>query len=394
MNQYFSALIDKVLLDLVEYECINVVDDQDIFSTPSGSICSHYYLNYATMKIFSSRLNRNCCSVAGLPHSLDNFSEILRILCDCAEYKEFPVRHNEEFQNRELEALLPIPVMENKWDSKDKNAINFDSPHVKAFLLLQAHLSREIRLPSADYYTDTKTVLDQAVRILQAMIDFSVLKGYMDLTIVIISVVQSIKQALWPNESSFLTLPYIKKEDIEKLQYHNSNVQLNYIQHLSASDVDTVFAPLMITKSQLVEIKGVIAMLPFVEMKVTIPGAKMKEGRWLLLAESSYKLDITIVKKYPSFVQKRAISPAIYSPRFPKPQREGWFLLLGVNSKDELLAMKRLQPQSNDPLKYISTQLTLLTPASVGEFDLNLKLLSDGYVGLDSTHFIRISLYI
>lgn len=93
-------------------------------------------------------------------------------------------------------------------------------------------------------------------------------------------------------------------------------------------------------------------------------------------------------------MQKRAISPAIYLPRFPKPQREGCFLLLGVNSKDELLAMKRLQPQSNDHLKYISTQLTLLTPASVGEFDLNLKILSDGYVGLDSTHFIRISLYI
>lgn len=38
-----------------------------------------------------------------------------------------------------------------------------DSPHVKAQLLLQAHFART-PLPMSDYITDTKSVLDQAVR--------------------------------------------------------------------------------------------------------------------------------------------------------------------------------------------------------------------------------------
>lgn len=39
-------------------------------------------------------------------------------------------------------------------------------PHVKAFLLIQAFLSR-IELPISDYVTDQNSVLDQSIRIIQ-----------------------------------------------------------------------------------------------------------------------------------------------------------------------------------------------------------------------------------
>ena len=45
-----------------------------------------------------------------------------------------------------------------------------DSPHTKAFLLLQAHF-RRLPLPIADYINDTNSVLDQAPRILNAMVN-------------------------------------------------------------------------------------------------------------------------------------------------------------------------------------------------------------------------------
>ena len=46
------------------------------------------------------------------------------------------------------------------------DGLALESPHVKADLLVQAHLARAA-LPIADYVTDTKSVLDQAIRILQ-----------------------------------------------------------------------------------------------------------------------------------------------------------------------------------------------------------------------------------
>ena len=46
------------------------------------------------------------------------------------------------------------------------NPHTMDSAHTKANILLQAHFG-QIPLPSTDYNTDTKSVLDQAIRILQ-----------------------------------------------------------------------------------------------------------------------------------------------------------------------------------------------------------------------------------
>lgn len=48
------------------------------------------------------------------------------------------------------------------------NQYTYDSAHTKANLLLQAHFGHgQVGLPSTDYNTDTKSVLDQAIRILQ-----------------------------------------------------------------------------------------------------------------------------------------------------------------------------------------------------------------------------------
>lgn len=44
-----------------------------------------------------------------------------------------------------------------------------DDPHTKAALLLQAHMGR-LPLPITDYVTDTKSVLDNSLRILQVCV--------------------------------------------------------------------------------------------------------------------------------------------------------------------------------------------------------------------------------
>ena len=80
----------------------------------------------------------------------------LSIRQDAEEYAELPVRHNEDQLNSQLAQQLPLPV----------NPHSYDSAHTKTHLLLQAHFSRAA-LPCSDYGTDTKTVLDNAIRISQ-----------------------------------------------------------------------------------------------------------------------------------------------------------------------------------------------------------------------------------
>ena len=66
--------------------------------------------------------------------------------------------------NESLAKLLPIDISQQR----------YDDPHTKAHLLFQAHFCRA-ELPVADYLTDTKSILDQAIRILQ------VLDGYIEM---------------------------------------------------------------------------------------------------------------------------------------------------------------------------------------------------------------------
>jgi activating signal cointegrator complex subunit 3 len=64
--------------------------------------------------------------------------------------------------NAQLAEIVPWAV--------DNRAI--ESPHTKVHLLLQMHFSR-LPMPISDYETDLKSVLDQAVRILQVTQTFN-----------------------------------------------------------------------------------------------------------------------------------------------------------------------------------------------------------------------------
>ena len=89
-----------------------------------------------------------------------------QVLCDAKEYDELPVRHNEDLMNKDLSRDCPIDLSDRM----------MDSPATKAHLLLQSHFGH-LQLPCTDYFTDTKSVLDQAIRILQVCFQqFSIFK--------------------------------------------------------------------------------------------------------------------------------------------------------------------------------------------------------------------------
>ena len=63
------------------------------------------------------------------------------------------------------------------------------------FRLLQAHFSRA-PLPCTDYITDTKSVLDQSLRIMQAVLDMCAHFGWLGTTLSIINLMQMTCQGM------------------------------------------------------------------------------------------------------------------------------------------------------------------------------------------------------
>ncbi|CAN0437591.1 unnamed protein product, partial [Discosporangium mesarthrocarpum] len=166
-------LVDSTLADLEDAGCLNLEADGDtsiISPTGLAGVASRYYLDYRTVALFRDRLGMvpvaNEGGGSGLGLDQGSIPGLCRLLADAQEFAELPVRHNEDGLNRDLAKSLP-------WQLAGEEEL--DSPHAKAFLLLQAHFDR-CPLPISDYETDTRGVLDQASRVLNAAVD--VAAGY------------------------------------------------------------------------------------------------------------------------------------------------------------------------------------------------------------------------
>lgn len=66
-------------------------------------------------------------------------------------------------------------------------------------------------MPCSDYITDLKSVLDQSIRILQAMIDISAEAGYLVLCLRLVQLMQMIIQARWITDPPVISLPEVEK---------------------------------------------------------------------------------------------------------------------------------------------------------------------------------------
>lgn len=92
----------------------------------------------------------------------------------------------------------------------DIGSRQYECSHTKTIILLQAHFSH-LKMPCSDYITDLKSVLDQSIRILQAMIDISAEGGYLVLCLRLVQLMQMVIQARWVTDPPITTLPEVEK---------------------------------------------------------------------------------------------------------------------------------------------------------------------------------------
>jgi pre-mRNA-splicing helicase BRR2 len=71
----------------------------------------------------------------------------------------------------------------------------------------------------------------------------------------------------------------------------------------------------------------------------------------------------------------------VHAARFPKPKDEGWWLVIGDSSTNQLLAIKRVALQKRARVK-----LEFTAPAEAGRKDYMIYLMSDSYLGCDQEY--------
>ncbi|KAL8547142.1 hypothetical protein ACS0TY_006743 [Phlomoides rotata] len=342
LSSYLSSLVLGTFEDLEDSGCIKIDEDM-VEPTMLGSIASQYYLKYTTVSMFASNIEADT--------SLEVF---LHILSGASEYDELPVRHNEENHNAELSSKVHYMV--------DKNLL--DDPHVKANLLFQAHFSR-VELPITDYVTDLKSVLDQSIRIIQAMIDLCANSGWLSSTITCMHLLQMVMQGLWDDKDSLLwMLPCMTDDLINTL----SQSGISNILQLLDIPLETLQAFARgSTSSRLYE---ELQHFPRIQVRISVQKRTNADN-------PGVSLNVRLSKN------RRKKTSRAFTPRFPKVKDEAWWLVLGNTSSSQLHALKRVSFTD-----FLQTKIDI--PSNVNDFQgMKLIVVSDCYIGFDQEHSIQ-----
>ncbi|KAJ5715510.1 uncharacterized protein N7483_012691 [Penicillium malachiteum] len=301
-QEFMVDLVDKSLNDLAESSCV-LVDSAtgEVDPTPFGKIMSYYYLSHKTIRYLMAHAKRE-----------PTFQDVLSWMCSATEFDELPVRHNEDLINAELAQNLPLSI-------ESMGDVPMWDPHVKAFLLLQAYMSR-IDLPISDYVGDQTSVLDQGIRIIQASIDVMAELGYIPACQMLMTLLQCIKSARWPEDHPLSILPGVATENPPRGIPSSLVAMASQTGSSVAGLVKKLNLPMNFTRAA--------SQLP--QISISVVGITPRG------------MSVSVVRRNPHTSSEYRI----YAPRFPKPQTEGYFLIVCSARPDgsdgELLGLKRV----------------------------------------------------
>eukprot|EP01094_Clydonella_sp_ATCC50884_P027738 TRINITY_DN8091_c1_g1_i2.p1 TRINITY_DN8091_c1_g1~~TRINITY_DN8091_c1_g1_i2.p1 ORF type:complete len:1749 (+),score=740.80 TRINITY_DN8091_c1_g1_i2:384-5249(+) len=349
VSTFLSERVDEVLMDLQEAECVKVEEESGAVEADIlGRIASYYYLSYQTAAIFANDIGDE-----------NDIESLLSVLCATAEYDELPVRHNEDLLNEQLAEEVRIKPP----------AFSYGDPHSKASLLLQAHFSH-LTLPISDYVTDTKSVLDQAIRILQAMVDVAADGGWLFTTLNTMQLMQMVVQACWDDAPSIATLPHVDEALLRVL----AQKRIQCIPELFSANRSMLAGLLKKNMSDRKQKEFFAALDTIPKMSLSISYNK------------NVAIDVEVDVKVTIKRHNQYKARGVYCPRYPKHMDESWWLVVGDPEEAELLALRRVNIRDK-----LTTTISFLSPEEATSARYWVYLMSGSYVGIDQQQPIDIS---
>ena len=389
-----------------------------VYASTLGRICSFYYLKHATVGIMAGRMEEDHAVLTGPLHTA--MPALTKLLCDAAEFDEVPVRHNEETLNAQLAEVVPWKAATAAMSD------SMDDAHVKAFLLLQAHMAR-LPLPIADYVNDTKSVLDQAARVINAMIDIAADGGHLTIALRLMTLMQAVTQACMPGTPSLAQLRHMTPRVMSALQarFAPASTPLALAGDLAAGAAPPAALPASLRTLSLGELAsqklahvesalkqcrglshrsvhevvGSLASIPILDTAFSAAaGGHTREQRmggstvWKVPQAVSEDDDGDMVLTVRLRVSNpRRASSSVRGLRNSKPKSFGWWLAVGAGTsaeggEEELLALKRVRAPMNG--KWAVHTLSLPLPLVRGRCSLDLFVVCDAIAGTDQQYAV------
>ena len=369
LSAHLSELVETTLKDLSEFKIIDL-DEEDDSVTPlnAAMIAAYYNISYVTMQTFLLSLSGKT-----------KLKGILEIVTSATEFETIQIRRHEDSLLRRIHDRCPVKMAEP----------SYDSPHFKAFVLLQAHFSR-MSLP-IDLAKDQELVLSKVLGLLSSTVDVLSSDGHIN-AMNAMEMSQMVVQGMWDRDSPLKQIPHFSPEVIEAAKqsgfvFIHSPLHFN-TNHIFSSVNDVFEFMEAMDPTENPNYNALVKRLGLSQKQLTEAAhfTNMKYPNIELEFELEEPDDITAGD--PAFIKVKIerevdgdetadVDTTVHAPFYPVKKMENWWLVVGEENTKTLLAIKRITIGRS-----LNVRLEFTVP-NPGTHNLKLFLMSDSYVGVD-----------
>ncbi|KAK3066782.1 Pre-mRNA-splicing helicase BRR2, partial [Teratosphaeriaceae sp. CCFEE 6253] len=349
LSTYLSEQVESTLKDLSDAKLVEIDEDEDTVAPLNAAMIAAYYnISFITMQTLLLSLKRTT-----------KLKGILEIVTAATEFEDIQIRRHEEGVLQRIYDRVPVKLGE----------VNFESPHFKAFVLLQAHFSR-MQLPT-DLAKDQEIVLKKVLGLLSACADVLSSEGHLN-AMSAMEISQMCVQAMWDRDAPLKQIPHFGDDVVAACREQGVKDVFEFMEAMDPGE-NQVYGALVkamgLSNSQLADAaRFTNERYPNVDLAFELEDP---EG---VTANSPTVLNVTVERQ---LEEDEELNATVHAPFYPGEKTEGWWLVVGEESSKSLLAIKRVSIG-----RALKTKLEVVIPTA-GKHELTLFLMSDSYVGVD-----------
>lgn len=258
-------------------------------------------------------------------------------------------------------------------------------------------------------------MLSRTMELIEGVVEISQQRKWLDLSVAAIRFAQCVAQALWTNSHSLEQLPGVAAEEVKTILKNCKDVH-SLADFLLLTDAEKSKGLTGLSEEQRAEVLRVCSILPHLKVEtklfveepeedflqdagddepanpkhvpppaVQVPGDNIYE-------QDLVTLRITMTRENLPEGATASASPA-YAPFFPKTIRENWWVVLTDKPNKPEGDAKRTLANLNvyafekvaDQGRKVVHEVRFMAPQRAGDYEMELQIYSDCYLGLDRT---------
>ena len=345
LSTHLSELVETTLKDLTEAKLIEMDEDDDTVAPLNAAMIAAYYnISYITIQTFLLSLNART-----------RLKGILEIVTSATEFESIQIRRHEDSVLRRIYDRLPVKLAQAA----------YESPHFKAFVLLQAHFSR-LDLP-IDLGRDQEIILSKVLTLLSGCVDVLSSEGHLRAALSAMEMCQLSVQALWDRDSPLKQVPHFADTAVAAAGKRGITDVFEFMEAMSGKDSAATVKALGFDKKQLMQAAEFSNRYPNVDLEFEV------EAPEEVTAGAPSYLKVKVEREMDEDDEEP--DTTVVAPYFPVKKTENWWLVVGGDQ--DLLAIKKISIG-----RKLEVRLEYVVP-DPGKQKLSLYLMCDSYVGVD-----------